>query len=108
MDLPISHDELQKRFYCHVDGLECSVDYELKETAPGIMDIYRTFVHPDLRGKGIAESLLKTLSEYAIKQGLSVNPSCSYAVLYYRRHREHASVLAKNVDLENGGSCRIP
>ncbi len=107
MSQVINHDEPQKRFVCQVDGLECSVDYEIKETAPGIIDIYRTFVHPDLRGKGIAESLLKEISEYAIKQGLSIIPSCSYAVLYYRRHREHASVLSKEVNLENGGSCRL-
>jgi len=103
----INHDEAQKRFVCQIDGMECSVDYEIKETAPGIIDIYRTFVHPDLRGKGIAESLLKAISEYAINKGFTVNPSCSYAVLYYKRHREHTAVLAKTANLENGGSCRL-
>ena len=103
----INHDELQKRFFCTIDGLECSVNYEIKETAPGIIDIYKTFVPPDLRGKGIAESLLKNITEFAVSKGLTVNPSCSYAILYYRRHRAHASVLAKDVNLENGGSCRL-
>lgn len=107
MSHKINHDELQKRFVCQVDGMECSVDYEIKETAPGIIDIYRTFVHADLRGKGIAESLLKTISEYALGTGFKVNPSCSYAVIYYKRHPEHASILAKKVNLENGGSCRL-
>jgi predicted GNAT family acetyltransferase len=107
VDHGISHDEQKKRFVCQVDGMECSVDYETNETAPGILDVYRTFVHPDLRGKGIAESLLKSISEYAVSKGFSIQPSCSYAVLYYRRHPKHAAVLVKDIDLENGGSCRL-
>jgi len=107
MDQHISHDESKRRFFCTVNGLECSADYEIKDTAPLVMDLYRTFVHPDLRGKGLAELLLKSVSEYAAARGFTVRSSCSYAVVYYRRHPEHASVLVKGVDLENGGSCRL-
>lgn len=108
MSTTINHDEQRKRFFCEIDGKECSVDYELKETEPKTIDIYRTFVHIDLRGKGIAENLLKTIIEFAIKNGFVIQPSCSYAVMYFKRRPENAVVLAKGVDLENGGSCRVP
>ncbi|MBN1575217.1 MAG: N-acetyltransferase [Chitinispirillaceae bacterium] len=107
MTSTIHHDEARNRFYTVIDGKECSVDYEIKKTAPRIIDIYRSFVHTDLRGRGIAESLLKAVGEYAAQNGFSIQPSCSYAVLYYRRHPDQASVLANGVDLENGGSCRL-
>jgi len=108
MSNEVVHDESRKRFVCTIDGLECSVDYDVKGTPPVSLDIYRTFVHPDLRGRGIAESLLAGITAYAVKHGVTIVPNCSYAVTYYRRHPDQASVLAAGVDLENGGSCRVP
>lgn len=107
LDLPIKHDESNGIFSCTIDGVTNSANYERRDTEPVILDLYRTFVHPELRGKGIAESLLKKFTEYAISQGFTIHPSCSYAVIYYRRRREYAHVLAKDVDLKTGGSCRI-
>jgi predicted GNAT family acetyltransferase len=107
MDSIITHDTKQKRFFCTVNNLECFVAYEPKGSDNKTIDIYKTFVHPDLRGQKIAEALLKSISEYAISKNISVIPSCSYAVIYYKRHPDYAVVLDKSVDLENGGSCRI-
>jgi len=107
VDVSIEHDEASRTFYCTVNGLTCSVQYDRQDTDPVVLDIYRTFVHPEMRGKGIAESLLKHISEYAMLQGFAIKPSCSYAVRYYRKHDEYAPVLAKDVDLRNGGSCRL-
>jgi uncharacterized protein len=109
MEIEIGHDEANGRFFCRIDGKECSVDYEMNGgSIPLAVDIVRTYVHPDLRGRGIAEALLKTLSEWVLRNGYVVIPSCSYAVTYYRRHPEHASAVSKTVDPENGGSCRLP
>jgi predicted GNAT family acetyltransferase len=105
MELTITHEEQAHRFICLDEGHECTVEYEQKNN---VMDIYRTFVHPDLRGRGIAEKLLVAAIDYARKNGLSIFPSCSYAVTYFRRHPEQAEVLDTNADLENGGSCRLP
>ncbi|MBN1982690.1 MAG: N-acetyltransferase [Chitinivibrionales bacterium] len=107
MELPITHDEKKHRFFCALNGKECSVDYEVQATADDVLSIYRTYVHPDLRGKGIADSLLKSLTGYAITKGLRVRPLCSYAVRYYRRHPEHANLLNSDVSLDDGGSCRV-
>jgi predicted GNAT family acetyltransferase len=107
MQQPIQHDEVRKRFYCLVDGHECSADYETAPASPKVLDLYRTFVHPDLRGKGIADALLDSITRYAVENGYTIRPSCSYAVTWYRRHPEHAAVLVEGVDLENGGSCRV-
>jgi uncharacterized protein len=107
MGLSIEHDEAKGIFSCTIDGMTNSVHYERRDTDPVILDLYRTFVQPEMRGKGIAESLLKNFTEHAISQGFTIKPSCSFAVIYYRRQREYAQVLAKDVYLKNGGSCRI-
>lgn len=107
MSFVITHDETRRRFFAVIDEKECSVEYDLQEQAPRTIDIYRTFVHPDLRGRGIAEALLDAVGEFAESRSLSIIPGCSYAVTYYRRHPDRATILAKGVDLKNGGSCRI-
>jgi len=107
MNPEIVHDAAQRRFYCQIDGKECEVCYEIKETSRGIMDIWRTIVHPDLRGKRLAEALLEKVIAFACQSGLSIRPSCSYAAVFFRRHREHQSLLAADVDLTSGESCRV-
>lgn len=108
MEYTIEHDSQNSRFFCTVENSDCFVTYEATTTAPITLAITHTFVHPDLRGRGIAELLLKRLTEYARAHGATVKPICSYAVLYYRRHHSDQDVLATDVDLVNGGSCRIP
>jgi predicted GNAT family acetyltransferase len=103
----ITHDEQRRRFSETIDEKECFVEYDLKETSPRSIDVYRTFVHPDLRGRGIAESLIAAVTEYAAKGGLKVIPSCSYAVTWYHRHPEHSALIAEHVNPEYGGSCRL-
>jgi predicted GNAT family acetyltransferase len=105
MELAIAHKEHTHRFVCTDEGHECTVEYELKNK---VMDINRTFVHPDLRGRGIAEKLMAATSDYARSNGLTVLPSCSYAVTFYRRHPEYGDIMDITTDLENGGSCRLP
>ena len=107
MNPEILHDAAQRRFYCAIDGKDCALCYDIKETAPGIMDIFRTFVHPDLRGQRFAEALLRKAIAFARQSGLSIRPSCSYAAVYFRRHREHQPLLASDADLKHGGSCRV-
>jgi predicted GNAT family acetyltransferase len=107
MNQTVRHDETQKRFYCTIDGHECSVDYDLNPGSPTIVVVQRTFVHPDLRGRGIAEYLLRAITEFALRKGLFIEPRCSYAVHYYKRHPEHAAVVVPGTDRENSGSCRL-
>jgi len=104
--IDIIHDSKKGKFFCSIDGKECSAEYEMAgETT---MDIYRTFVDPALRGKGIAELLMKTVIDVAKEHNLKIKPSCSYAVSYFRRFPELKELLSPDTDLINEGSCRLP
>lgn len=105
--LEIFHNETEGFFFCDVDGYRCAVEHEMKDDG-ATMDVFRTFVHSDLRGRGIAEELLKAVVSYAAQNGKKIIPSCSYAVTFFRSHKEHQDLLAAGVILdEDGGSCRL-
>lgn len=104
--IDIIHDGKNGKFSCRIDGKECCAEYEMANEKT--MDIFRTFVDPGLRGKGIAELLMKSLTDFAKHRKLKIKPSCSYAVSYFRRYPELNDLLSPDTDLINEGSCRLP
>lgn len=104
--IDIIHDKDSGRFFCLVDGKECSAEYDMPDEKT--MDIYRTFVDASLRGKGIAEKLMRTVLDHAKKHDLKIKPSCSYTAGYFRRYPELSDLLLPDTDLMNEGSCRLP
>jgi uncharacterized protein len=107
MEYIIEHDVARHRFFTRIDEKECFADYEVHETPERNIDLYSTFVHPDLRGRGIAEKLLFAVTEFASQNGFSILPTCSYAVSFYKKHPESGVRFASNFDPESGGSCRV-
>jgi uncharacterized protein len=47
-----------------------------------------------LRGTGAAGRLMEGVLAHARAEGVKVQPICSYAAAYMRRHREHHDLLA--------------
>lgn len=104
----ICHNEREGFFFCDVDGHRCVVEYEMKDNG-ATKDVFHTFVHPGCSGRGIAGELLKAVVDYAAERGKKIIPSCSYAVTYFRRHKEQQGLLAEGISVEDdGGSCRLP
>jgi predicted GNAT family acetyltransferase len=103
--MEIFHDREARRFHC-TDGHFCGeLNYETEGGTT--IDIYRTYVDPALRGKGIAQELMKKAVDFAESDGLAVRPTCSFAVSFFRGHDEYRHLLVQGVDLSSGGSCRI-
>ena len=61
---------------------EVTFDYKNDD----IINIEHTYVNPELRGKGIAGELIKTVLNYAREKGLKVTASCSYANLWIKKN----------------------
>lgn len=49
---------------------------------------------PALRGGGAAGRFMQSLAAHARAEGLKLQPRCSYAVLWHRRHPEDDDLLA--------------
>lgn len=46
-----------------------------------------------LRGTGTASRLMEGIVERARADGFKITPTCSYAAIWFRRHKEAADVL---------------
>ena len=79
----ISHDQDANQFTTEVDGHRAELDYTI---ADGVMTITHTRVPPEIGGRGIAAELMRAALEVAAERGLSINPACSYAAAYMRKH----------------------
>ena len=81
----ISHDQVAKRFTAEVDGHRAELDYTL---ANGVMSITHTGVPPAIGGRGIAAELMRAALKAAAERGWSIDPVCSYAAAYMRKHAQ--------------------
>ncbi|WP_144631132.1 GNAT family N-acetyltransferase [Bordetella genomosp. 13] len=87
----ITHNAPANRFESTVDGHLCVLDYQLGN---GTMAITHTGVPSAVGGRGIAADLTRTALDTARREGWRVQPLCSYAAVYIRRHPEYADLVA--------------
>jgi predicted GNAT family acetyltransferase len=79
----ISHDLNLHRFTTEVEGHRAQLDYTVSGS---VMTITHTRVPREIGGRGIAAELMRAALRFATDQGWSVDPACSYADAYMRRH----------------------
>lgn len=89
-DIVVRHNEAESRFEAIVDGYLSVADYGRQE---GALVMSHTFVPPELRGRGVAEKLVRAALAYASREGLRVVPACSYVDAFIRRNPEYQSLL---------------
>ncbi|MFP3926312.1 GNAT family N-acetyltransferase [Pseudomonas sp. W5-36] len=89
--LSIHHDETGHQFEVNIDGYRAYLTY--MDLGKETLDIYRTFVPNELRGRGIAAALTKVALDYADRMGYTVIPSCSYVERYMERNQRQAAKI---------------
>jgi predicted GNAT family acetyltransferase len=88
----VHHHSAGHRYEMTVDGHHAVCDYELTD---GKMVFTHTLVPPELRGRGIAEKLVRAALADARDRELKVVPACSYVAKFIERHAEFQDLLAK-------------
>lgn len=91
----IDHDVHGHRFTTEADGERAVLEYVLAGT---VMTITHTGVPAAIGGRGIAAELMRAALQAARVAGWTVNPVCSYAAAFLRRHpdaaeRQHQDAL---------------
>lgn len=87
----VRHEGAARRYELAVDGHLAVCAYE---RVGNRMVFTHTFVPPELRGRGIAEKLVRAALADARAQGVKVVPACSYVARFIERHAEYGDLLA--------------
>jgi uncharacterized protein len=87
----VRHNAAEHRFEAVVDGQLSVADYERQGNE---IVFTHTYTPPALRGRGIAEQLVRAALEYARTEKLRVVPACSYVAVFIDRHAEFQPLLA--------------
>lgn len=81
----INHDPNGHQFTAEVDGFRAELEYT---PADGVMTITHTRVPQAIGGRGVAAELMRAALKVAGERGWSVNPACSYAAAFMRKHAQ--------------------
>jgi len=87
----VIHNQAESRYEATADGLLSVCEYEVVDDR---VVFTHTLVPPELRGRGIAEQLVRAGLDDARAAGRKVVPACSYVAVFIRRHREYQDLLA--------------
>lgn len=82
------HDEVAHCFKIEGQGEIAYLLYEISDksdSAKQVIDFKSTFVPNALRGKGIAEQLVRTGLSWAREQGFEIEASCWYVEKFLKR-----------------------
>ena len=80
--MEIVHQAEHSRFLVEIDNQRALLEYRLLPEQR--VDFTYTFVPPSLRGRGIAEKLVRTGLAWAREQGLEMQASCWYVQRFLR------------------------
>ena len=87
----VGHNAAANRFEALVDGHLAVAEYQLDGDR---MIFTHTFVPPELRGRGIAEKLVRPALGWARAEKRRVVPACSYVATFIERNLEFRDLLA--------------
>jgi predicted GNAT family acetyltransferase len=89
--ITVTHNEAENRYEATVDGLLSVCEYEIVDDK---IVFTHTLVPPELRGRGIAEQLVRPALADARAAGRKVVPACSYVAVFIKRNAEYQDLLA--------------
>jgi len=89
----VQHQPDADRFEIAMDNASAVLEYK-RET--GLVIFTHTFVPPALRGKGLAEILVRAALTWAQAEGYKVVPECSYVARFISLHPEYHDLISDN------------
>jgi uncharacterized protein len=89
--MPFTDNTERQRFELEQDGYVAYAEYRL---VGNILQIPHVYAPPELRGTGVAGTLMRHVLEHARSQHWKVAPICSYASTWMERHPEFHSLRA--------------
>ena len=91
MEQKVIHEKENERFVIYTEGNEVYVEYTMTEEK---INLYHTYTHPALRGKGLAAQVVRAAFEYAKENNLKVIPTCSYVQSFIAKNDGYKELVA--------------
>jgi len=91
MEPEVIHEKENERFVIYMDGNEVYVEYSMEEN---MINLYHTFTHSELRGKGLAAHVVRAALEFVKDNNLKVIPTCSYVQSFLAKNDEYKKLVA--------------
>lgn len=88
MDLEIQRNDHE--YFALVDGAKAHLDFI--EPRPHVLDFQHTKVPPELRGRGIADTLVRHALDDAKARGYTVIPTCPFVQRFLEHHPEYRAM----------------
>lgn len=88
----VRHNAAASRYEIEIDGRLAVAEYEL---AAGRQVFTHTLVPPELRGRGLAEALVRRALDDAKAAGHRIVPACSYVAKFIEKNGEYRGLLAE-------------
>jgi len=85
------HEKENERFVIYTEGNEVYVEYTMTGKE---INLYHTYTHPALRGKGLAAQVVRAALEFAKENNLRVIPTCSYVQSFITKNAEYKDLIA--------------
>ncbi|MBP1615225.1 MAG: N-acetyltransferase [Bacteroidetes bacterium] len=100
--MDITHDKQKGIFEVTVDGVAAHLSYVIVD---GALDVRHTVVPEEIGGRGIASALVKSAYDYALENDYVPMATCSYAVVWLKRHPEYKGKTG--ADYAGEGTCAL-
>jgi len=101
MALLIQHDPKAQEFTAELSGYRAVLQYRYVDR---VMTIAHIGVPAAISGRGVAAELARAALHLAREEGWTVNPECSYARAFMRRHQEYADLTSTAVSVNEAAS----
>ena len=88
----VHHNAAENRYEITIEGHLAVAEYVMEDDRQVFT---HTLVPPELRGRGLAEALVRTALNDARAAGRRVVPQCSYVERFIQRNKEYQSLLAE-------------
>ncbi len=86
----VTDNTARSRFELIEDGLTAFANYRRHG---GVLVLPHVEAPPALRGKGTADRLMRGVVALLRERGEKAIPTCSYAAIWFQRHRDAADIL---------------
>jgi predicted GNAT family acetyltransferase len=102
MEFDVNRDDAAHKYYALIDGHEAHILFA--PAGPNTLDFQHTRVPAGLRGRGVAEALVRNALDDVHARGERIIASCPFVQAFLTRHPEYQPLATAAAEARGSGS----